>query len=72
MICFSPAVGRITPKNYSIVYNIVKICKIYYCLESVNVADVEHRPNCINMLHLIKESSEQYDSSNLNGYQVPT
>jgi hypothetical protein len=37
--------------------------------ESVTVADMEHRSNCINMPHLALEPTDQYGFSSLNDYK---
>jgi len=39
-----PAVGRVTPKNYSIFYNRRKVCIVNW-FERVNVTDMDHWPN---------------------------
>jgi hypothetical protein len=43
---YSPAVGRISPQNYSILHYRVEICKING-LQFAIVADKEHELNCI-------------------------
>jgi len=39
-----PTVGRVTPKNYLIFYNRMKVCTVNW-FEHVHVTDMDYQPN---------------------------
>jgi len=46
----------------------MEVCIVNW-FEGVNVTDMDHWPNGINMFHWTQESFAQYGSSNVCGYQ---